>query len=107
MTAHVPYPEVPYPEHGNFPDHTRTTRSHAGEVIEDTWNWPGMFLVGIGIVTVGLTMTAAGYGFVGWTVIGAIAAGVFLLLGAGLINLEHRRMRRISAEQTGYDDRGH
>ncbi|WP_067860836.1 hypothetical protein [Nocardia shimofusensis] len=102
MTAHVPYPQ-----HGNFPDHTRTSRSHAGEIFEDTRNWPGMFLVGLGIVTVGLTMTAAGYGFEGWALIGGIAAGLFLLVGIGLIVLEHRRMRRISAEQTGYDDRGH
>jgi len=102
MTAHVPYRQQ-----GNFPDHTRTTRSHAGEALEDTRNWPGMFLVGLGIVTVGLTVTAAGYGFAGWALIGGIAAVLFLVLGATLITLEHLRMRKISAKQTGYDDRGH
>ncbi|HLS79433.1 MAG TPA: hypothetical protein VK083_21850 [Nocardia sp.] len=102
MTAHVPYPQ-----HGNFPDHVRTSRSHAGESIEDTRNWPGMFLVGLGIVTVGLTMTAAGYGFEGWALIGGISTATFLLFGIALITLEHRRMRKISAEQKGYDDRGH
>ncbi|WP_051027013.1 hypothetical protein [Nocardia higoensis] len=107
MTAHVPWPEQAYPETGNFPDHTRTSRSHAGESIEDPMNWPGMFLVGLGIVTVGLTMTAAGYGFEGWALIGGIGIALFLVLGIGLITAEHRRMRRISAEQTGYDDRGH
>ncbi|AXK84830.1 hypothetical protein IU443_03095 [Nocardia farcinica] len=95
------------PQHGDFPDHARTMRSHAGEAIEDTRNWPGMILVGLGIVTVGLTLVAAGYGFEGWAIIGGIAAALFLIIGAVLILAEHRRLQKLSDRNSGFDDRGH
>ncbi|WP_405164943.1 hypothetical protein OG203_07475 [Nocardia sp. NBC_01499] len=77
----------------NFPDHTRTTRTHAGESIEDTRNWPGIILVALGLVGLGLTLTAAGYGFAGWAIIGAIATVVCVGLGVLLVVAEHRRLK--------------
>ncbi|MFQ6395372.1 hypothetical protein ACLMAJ_18135 [Nocardia sp. KC 131] len=77
-----------------FPDTSRTTRSHAGESIEDTRNWPGLILMGVGIALLGLTLTAAGYGFAGWAVIGGIACVLCLAIGALLVVAEHRRIKR-------------
>ncbi|QLY27999.1 hypothetical protein [Nocardia huaxiensis] len=76
-----------------FPDHSRTTRSHAGEGIEDGYNIPGIVLCALGIIALASTLTAAGYGFEGWALVGAIAT--VLLAGTGItwILLEHRRMK--------------
>ncbi|MGW0246484.1 hypothetical protein ACWDYH_07565 [Nocardia goodfellowii] len=89
----------------DFPDHERTTRSHAGETLEDTRNWPGIVLVMLGIVGLALTVTAAGYGFTGWAIIGGIATVLCLGIGAFLVFAEHRRVRK--QETLGSDDRGH
>ncbi|MET7771929.1 hypothetical protein [Nocardia sp. NPDC005366] len=90
----------------NFPDYTRTTRTHAGESIEDTRNWPGMFLAAAGIVAIALTLTAAGYGFAGWAVIGAIVAVLCLAGGVLLVWAEHRRVQK-NQDQRQFDDHGH
>ncbi|MFC8046189.1 hypothetical protein [Nocardia sp. NPDC057353] len=97
--------EVPVSGH-SFPDDSRTTRSHAGESLEDVRNWPGMILVAIGIVLVGSTLAAAGYGFEGWAIISGIACGVCLLAGAGLIVLEHRRVKALEGRSLT-DPAGH
>ncbi|MCC3330746.1 hypothetical protein [Nocardia abscessus] len=76
-----------------FPDDTRTSRTHAGESIEDARNWPGIILVGIGIVSLALTLTAAGYGFEGWAVIAGVVSGLCILVGVVVIVLEHRRIK--------------
>ena len=52
---------VPHPHVHHFPDDTRTTRSHAGESIEDIRNWPGLFLVGVGLVLLALTHLSSRY----------------------------------------------
>ncbi|MFD3745621.1 hypothetical protein [Nocardia sp. NPDC058633] len=81
------------PHQHKFPDTERTTRSHAGESIQDSLNWPGLLLVGIGIVMIAATLTAAGSGFVGWAVIAGILSGVCLLFGVGIVLAEHRRIK--------------
>ncbi|MGW0246657.1 hypothetical protein ACWDYH_08465 [Nocardia goodfellowii] len=78
---------------GKFPDHSRTTRSHAGEGIEDGYNIPGIVLCAMGIVGLALTLTAAGYGFNGWAIVGAIATVALIGSGIGWILLEHRRVK--------------
>ncbi|MEU8898721.1 hypothetical protein [Nocardia sp. NPDC048505] len=78
---------------GEFPDQSRTTRNHAGEGIEDGYNIPGIILCAIGIAALALTLTAAGYGFAGWAVVGAIATGALIVSGVGWILLEHRRVK--------------
>ncbi|HLS77067.1 MAG TPA: hypothetical protein VK083_09785 [Nocardia sp.] len=78
---------------GGFPDHARTARSHAGEGIEDGYNIPGIVMFALGIVALGLTLTAAAYGFAGWVIIGAVVCAVGLLGGSAWILLEHRRVK--------------
>lgn len=82
------------------PDEHRTTRPHAGEVLEDSRNWPGLILAALGIVAVALTLTAAGYGFAGWAVIGAIASVALLSVGISQMVLEHRRVERRHEEES-------
>lgn len=74
-------------------DDDRTTRGHAGEAIVDTRNWPGYICIGLALVSLGLTLTAAGYGFSGWTWIGVVAVPVLLIAGIVLVLLERRRVK--------------
>ncbi|MFC6010460.1 hypothetical protein [Nocardia lasii] len=91
---------------GEFPDHARTTRSHAGEGLEDGYNFPGIVLCALGIIALGLFLTAVGYGFGGWAVIAGISTVVLLGAGAGWLLLEHRRVK--AKEGLGLtDQRGH
>ncbi|GAB2724291.1 hypothetical protein [Nocardia thraciensis] len=75
------------------PDTRRTSRSRAGESVADARNWPGMVLVAVGLVALAATLTAAGYGFIGWTVVGAVVTVACLVAGGVLIAAEHRRIR--------------
>ncbi|MGF7121504.1 hypothetical protein AB4Z09_05005 [Rhodococcus sp. TAF43] len=68
---------------------------HPGEAIEDTRNWPGYALVGIGIVTLGMALVAAGYGFQGWAWIAGTICAVSLVVGPVLVLREHRRIKRL------------
>lgn len=45
------------------------------------------------MVSLGLTLTAAGYGFTGWVWIGAVAAPVLLVAGIALVLLERKRVK--------------
>ncbi|WP_446221918.1 hypothetical protein ACTWPB_18885 [Nocardia sp. IBHARD005] len=89
-----------------FPDNARTTRTHAGESIRDTRNWPGLLLAAIGLVLVAVTLTAAGYGFAGWAVIVGVACAVCLVAGIGLVVAEHRRVKAQEDLALG-ESRGH
>ncbi|MFE3542640.1 hypothetical protein ACFXK0_06690 [Nocardia sp. NPDC059177] len=84
---------LPHPHEHIFPDTERTTRSHAGESIQDSLNWPGLLFVGFGIVLLAATLTAAGYGFAGWAVIAGVLCGVCMLVGIGIVLAEHRRIK--------------
>ncbi|WP_280339627.1 hypothetical protein [Nocardia neocaledoniensis] len=80
--------------HGEeFPDHARTTRSHAGEALEDGYNFPGIVLCAMGIIALGLCLTATGYGFAGWATISAIATVTLAGAGIAWLLLEHRRVK--------------
>ena len=81
------------PGEENFPDHARTSRNHAGEGIEDSYNLPGIILWVVGIVALGLTLTAAAYGFGGWAIIGAVVCAIGVLGGSVWLILEHRRIK--------------
>ncbi|MFE7799700.1 hypothetical protein [Nocardia sp. NPDC057440] len=97
--------DIDRPEH-DFPDDSRTTRTHAGESIEDTRDWPGIILFGVGIALLALTLTAAGYGFAGWAAIGGIACALCLGVGAVLVIAEHQRVN--NQERLGLSrPRGH
>lgn len=99
-------PDRPNRPAHRFPDDKRTTRSHAGETLEDTRNWPGIIMVALGLVCLALTLTAAGYGFEGWAIIAGILTGILLIAGVVTIVAEHRRIK--SREGTRLSDqRGH
>ncbi|MGW6621804.1 hypothetical protein ACWF99_11245 [Nocardia sp. NPDC055002] len=91
---------------GEFPDHSRTTRSHAGEGLEDGYNFPGIVLCAMGIIALGLFLTATGYGFGGWAVIAGIAAVVLAGTGVAWLLLEHRRVKAKEGLKLT-DQRGH
>lgn len=88
-----PEPDASDRLRSDFPDRARHTRNHAGEMIADTHNWPGVILVLLGVAGAALTLTAAGYGFAGWAVVAGIATALCLICGGGLILAEHRRVK--------------
>jgi hypothetical protein len=83
---------------GEVPDEARTFRSHAGEGIEDTRNWPGIILMALGLLALALTLVAAGDGFEGWSVIGGIATVVCFAAGGAVLLLEHRRVKNLEGK---------
>lgn len=87
-------------------DDARTMRSHAGEAITDSRNWPGYLLIGTGIAVLGLFLVAAGYGFEGWALIAGVVCVLCLVVGATLVLLEHRRVKRLDDEGV-LDQEGH
>ncbi|MFI9503946.1 hypothetical protein [Nocardia sp. NPDC052566] len=99
---YAPRPEIPdnVPE---IPDSARTTRNNAGEALEDSRQFPGVVVLLLGLVAVALTLTAAGYGFAGWAVVGVIASVLLIGAGTAFVVLEHRRLRAREGEEL----RGH
>ncbi|MFI6869450.1 hypothetical protein [Nocardia sp. NPDC050406] len=77
----------------------RRIRHHAGEGIEDGYNVPGIVMCGLAVVALALTLTAAGYGYEGWAIIGAIGCAVLFLSGATWLWAEYRRERRHRPEE--------
>ncbi|MEU6561632.1 hypothetical protein [Nocardia nova] len=72
----------------------RSSRRHAGEGIEDTYNIPGIVLCALGMVALALTLTAAGYGFGGWAIVAGVVCAVCLIGGIGWLVLESRRVQK-------------
>lgn len=98
---------VPPEQYENDPqDHSRTFRRHAGEGIDDHKNFPGYVLVMIGFGALAIAITAAGYGYEGWTLIGGIVAAVCLVGGAAWVVLEHRRVKHQEGKSL-LDQEGH
>ncbi|MFC9518097.1 hypothetical protein ACFTSD_20405 [Nocardiaceae bacterium NPDC056970] len=81
----------------NVPRPAPVAHDHPGEAIADTRNWPGYALVGVAIVTLGMALVAAGYGFAGWAWIAGTICAVSLVLGSALVLAEHRRVKRLDA----------
>ncbi|MFX0576357.1 hypothetical protein [Nocardia nepalensis] len=84
--------------------HARPWHSHAGDLLGDDYNVPGIILCALGIVAMACTLTAAGYGFIGWTQIGAIATAGLWITGIGALLVEHRREEVIELK---YGRHGH
>nr|WP_137723172.1 hypothetical protein [Prescottella subtropica] len=70
---------------------------HPGEAMADTRGWPGYGLIAVAIITLGMTLVAAGYGFRGWALIAGTICAASLVVGALLVATEHRRVRRLDA----------
>ncbi|NNH69917.1 hypothetical protein HLB23_08575 [Nocardia uniformis] len=64
---------------------------HPGDAIEDHGELPALILCGLGIAALGMTITAAAYGFRGWAVLGAIVTVVLFVSGLLLIRFEYFR----------------
>lgn len=71
-----------------------------GESLADTYNLPGIALFLCGIVGLACTLTAAGYGFTGWVVLGACATALCFGTSVTLFLLEHERLRRRAERRT-------
>jgi hypothetical protein len=69
----------------------RPWHAHAGDLLGDNYNVPGIILCALGVVGLACTLTAAGYGFNGWTQVGAIATAALWIAGIGALVVEHRR----------------
>jgi hypothetical protein len=65
--------------------------AQAGDLLLDNYNLPGIILCALGIVAMACTLTAAGYGFHGWTQVGAIVTAGLWIAGIGALLVEHRR----------------
>ncbi|MGB3770936.1 MAG: hypothetical protein WBA00_07325 [Rhodococcus sp. (in: high G+C Gram-positive bacteria)] len=87
-------------------DDERTTRAHAGEAITDARNWPGYFLVALGLGTLGLALTAAGGGFAGWAMILFPATIVLWAAGIGLVLFQRKRVKNSEGRELT-DPAGH
>ncbi|WP_067570183.1 hypothetical protein [Nocardia acidivorans] len=72
----------------------RRARGHAGEGIEDNYNLPGIVMIALAMVSTGLALTAAGYGFPGRAVVAGVVAGVLYLAGFVWLAVEYRRTRQ-------------
>ncbi|KRQ25372.1 MULTISPECIES: protein UsfY [Mycobacteroides] len=88
-------------------DHERTFRPHAGESLKDRASWPGLALIALGVISVVLGLTAAGYRLYTWTSIaGALALALFFL-GWLWLHIERKRVRQMeSVWQKEHSDRG-
>lgn len=85
-----------------FPDHSGSSRPHAGESIVDGRNMPGLILVGIAVMGVALTLSAAGVGSIGLAIVGAVVTVICLLAGTAWVLGEHVRVKH--HEGLGFHD---
>lgn len=74
-------------------DEVRTTRSHAGEGVKDAANWPGFVLIGIGVISLALTLMAVAYGLGALIPIAGAVCVASLAAGIAVVLLEHRRIK--------------
>lgn len=83
------------------PDAVSTTmtkpsnRTHAPTAASRASGWVGYACILAGIAVVALVLYAAGDGFEGWVIVGAIAAAVLIVVGVVMsaLNLRRRRLR--------------
>ncbi|QIS12066.1 MULTISPECIES: hypothetical protein [Nocardia] len=78
--------------------------AQAGDLLNDNYNVPGLVLCALGVVGMACTLTAAGYGFDGWTQVGAILTAALWIAGIGALLVEHRREELIERR---YGRQGH
>lgn len=76
-------------------DRAHTSREHSGEAIDDTRNWPGYGLVGLGIATLGMALVAAGYGFAGWALVAGLVCALCFMTGVGIVLAEHAHVKHV------------
>lgn len=75
----------------SVPIRTGPWHAQSGDLLGDDYNVPGLVLCALGIVGMACTLTAAGYGFPGWTQVGAVVTAALWIAGIGALIVEHRR----------------
>ncbi|RMI30686.1 hypothetical protein EBN03_20945 [Nocardia stercoris] len=86
-----------------FPDHSAgSSRPHAGESIVDGRNMPGLILVGIAVIGVAATLSAAAAGSLGLAIVGGLITVICLLAGTAWVLGEHLRVKH--HEGLGFHD---
>ena len=76
-------------------DHTRTTRTHAGESMKDNLIMPALILIGLALVMFVSCLAAFATGHHDVGLVLASLSGAGFLLGAVWLAVEHTRVRRI------------
>ncbi|MGY1938566.1 hypothetical protein [Nocardia gipuzkoensis] len=82
------------------PDIARDSAPQPGAAMADTRNWPGYGLLLVAAAVAIVSAVFAGWGFGRLSVVAAIIAVVFLIVGVGLIVLEQVRARAKSRQHT-------
>jgi FtsH-binding integral membrane protein len=75
-------------------DHARTTQPHAGVTMKDTYFWPGLILLAIGVLGMIGTVAAAAYRHHEWIATTGLVAVIATLAGALWLIFERRRVIR-------------
>ena len=75
-------------------DHARTHHAHAGLTMKDTYFWPGLLLLAIGVIGMIGTVAAAAYRHHEWIATTALVAGIATVAGALWLIVERRRVIR-------------
>ena len=83
--------------HHDPTDHVRTTQPHAGESLIDTYFWPGLFFLAVGVIALVAGVAATAYQRHEYLLIIGVIALVAVLAGTAWLIVEHRRVRRIEA----------
>jgi hypothetical protein len=76
-------------------DHARTTQPHAGESFIDTLWWPGLILIGLGVVAIAGFVAASAYSRDGWPLTLGLIAAALVTAGGLLIAFEHHRVKKV------------
>ncbi|WP_067464587.1 hypothetical protein [Nocardia amamiensis] len=78
--------------------------ARAGDLLDDNFNLPGIVLCALAVAAMACTLTAAGYGFTGWTAVGAVVTATLWVVGVGALLMEHHREQVIELK---YGRHGH
>jgi hypothetical protein len=76
-------------------DHSRTTMPHAGESFIDTLWLPGLWLIGLGVLTIAGMLASIAYQHDEWLLPLCLMSGALVTGGGLLVALEHHRVKRV------------
>ncbi|MEV0465871.1 hypothetical protein AB0I30_30840 [Nocardia tengchongensis] len=94
----LPVTPYAYPAAHKLPDGARNPRDGARGIR----NLPGPILLAAGIVSIALTLTAAGYGELAWSVLCGLTGALCLRFGISLTVVEQRRIKAAKAQDTAF-----
>lgn len=78
-------------------DHFRTTHSHAGEQFIDSYCWPGLLSIFLGVGSVVACVAAAAYGHHEWVLTTAVTGLLAIAGGVAWLVVEHHRVLQIES----------